>query len=123
MMSISTSLSNDAAHLRSCESGAGCPGTISRYQRKRSLEDPLSERAPVPGQQLGLSLSELEVMIGKRMTELDDAQEDQEHLGPFADLLRTATMIAFHRAAELIDANNRRLAEQLEHMGWSGSGR
>jgi hypothetical protein len=82
----------------------------------------LSERAPVPGRQLGLSLSELEAMIGKRMTELDDAQEDQEHLGPFADLLRTATMIAFHRAAELIDANNRRLSEQLEQTDLSDSG-
>jgi hypothetical protein len=51
--------------------------------------------------QLGLSLSEMEALIGKRMTELDDAQDDQDHLGPFADLLRTATLIAYHRAAEL----------------------
>lgn len=76
-----------------------------------------------PGDQLGLSLGELEAMISKRMTELDDAQDDQDHLGPYADLLRTATLIAFHRAAELIDANNRRLAEQLTAMRLHGSGK
>jgi hypothetical protein len=80
----------------------------------------LSNSASEP--HLGLSLSELEVMISKRMAELDGAQEDQEDLGPFADLLRTVTLIAFHRASELIDANNRRLAEQLERMGVSGTG-
>ncbi len=67
--------------------------------------------------QLGLSLSEMEALISKRMTELDDAQDDQDHLGPFADLLRTATLIAYHRAAELIDTNNRRLTEQLHRLG------
>jgi hypothetical protein len=76
-----------------------------------------------PAQSLGLSISELEAMIGKRMTELDDAQDDQDLLGPYADLLRTATLIAYHRAAELIDANNRRLAEQLATMYQNGSGK
>ena len=75
----------------------------------------MSDRTP--DRALGLSLPELEAMIDRRMTALDDAQDDQDHLGPYADLLRTATLIAYHRAAELIDANNRRLAEQLMEMG------
>ena len=70
-----------------------------------------------PGPRLGLSLSELEAMIDTRMKALDDAQDDQDQLGPFADLLRTATLIAYHRAAELIDANNRRLEAQLHQLG------
>lgn len=59
----------------------------------------------------------MEALISKRMTELDDAQDDQDHLGVYGDLLRTATLIAYHRAAELIDTNNRRLAEQLDRLG------
>lgn len=70
-----------------------------------------------PVRHLGLSLSELEAMIDARMKALDDAQDDQDQLGPFADLLRTATLIAYHRAAELIDTNNRRIAEQLHQLG------
>ena len=81
----------------------------------------MSDKAP--GDQLGLSLGELEAMISKRMTELDDAQDDQDQLGPYADLLRTATLIAFHRAAELIDANNRRVAEQLAALRLNGFGK
>ena len=69
------------------------------------------------GLELGLSRAELEAMIDRRMIEMDDAQEDQELLGGFADLLRSATLIAFHRSAELIDANNRRLEEQLRGLG------
>jgi hypothetical protein len=56
---------------------------------------------------------ELQVEIQRRMDALDDAQDDQEQLGPYGDLLRTAAIIAFQRAAELIDANNRRISEQL----------
>jgi hypothetical protein len=63
--------------------------------------------------QFGLTLTELDAFISKRMDQLDSLQEDQENLGPFGDLLRSATQIAFHRAAELIDANNQRLTEQF----------
>jgi hypothetical protein len=62
---------------------------------------------------LGMTTDELQVEIQRRMDALDDAQEDQEQLGPYGDLLRTAAIIAFQRAAELIDANNRRISEQL----------
>jgi len=68
---------------------------------------------------LGLTLNELEALIARRMTDLDDAQDDQELLGGYADLLRTATLIAYHRAAELIEANNRRLESQLRERGFS----
>ncbi len=70
-----------------------------------------------PNSTLGMPLGELEALIAKRMTELDDAQDDQDMLGGYADLLRTATLIAYHRAAELIDANNRRLEQQLRELG------
>ncbi|MGH2548977.1 MAG: hypothetical protein ACRDHN_06280 [Thermomicrobiales bacterium] len=63
--------------------------------------------------QFGLTLTELDDFISKRMDQLDSLQEDQENLGPFGDLLRSATQIAFHRAAELIEANNQRLTEQF----------
>ena len=81
----------------------------------------MSDRTPAPS--IGLSISELEALISKRMTELDDAQDDQDLLGPYADLLRTATLIAYHRAAELVDANNRRLAEQLASLNLNGFGK
>lgn len=71
----------------------------------------------LPDSGLGLSMPELETIIARRMAELDGAQEDQDLLGGYADLLRTATLIAYHRAAELIHANNRRLAEQLGALG------
>jgi hypothetical protein len=67
--------------------------------------------------QLGLSLAEIEAFIARRMTEMDDAQDDQDLMGGYADLLRTATLIAYHRAAELIEANNRRLEAQLRDLG------
>jgi hypothetical protein len=69
------------------------------------------------GAALGLSLAELEALIAQRMTNLDDAQDDSEMLGGYADLLRTATLIAYHRSAELIEANNRRLEAQLRDRG------
>ena len=68
---------------------------------------------------VGLSMDELQLEIEQRMSRLDDAQEDQDLLGPYGDLLRTAAQIAFQRAAELIDANNRRLAKQLREAGIS----
>ncbi len=64
----------------------------------------------------GLTLTELDELITRRMDQLDSLQEDQENLGPFGDLLRSATQIAFHRAAELIDANNKRLTEQFADL-------
>jgi hypothetical protein len=70
-----------------------------------------------PAEPLGLSLTELETLITRRMTDLDDAQDDQDMLGGYADLLRTATLIAYHRSAELIEANNRRLEAQLRALG------
>ena len=70
-----------------------------------------------PNASIGLAVSELEALIAKRMVEMDDAQDDQDMLGGYADLLRTATLIAYHRAAELIDANNRRLEAQLRALG------
>jgi hypothetical protein len=66
---------------------------------------------------VGLSFDELQREIELRMSQLDEAQEEEEHLGPYGDLLRTAAVIAFQRAAELIDANNRRIAEQLKTAG------
>ena len=69
---------------------------------------------------LGLSIDELEAMISRRMVALDDAQDDQDMLGGYADLLRTATLIAYHRSAELIEANNRRLEAQLRELGVLG---
>lgn len=66
---------------------------------------------------IGLSDDELQSLIARRMEELDTAQEDEEHLGPYGDLLRTAALIAYQRAAELIVANNRRIAKQIEDAG------
>jgi hypothetical protein len=66
---------------------------------------------------LGLSRDELQRLIETRLASLDEAQEEEEHLGPYADLLRLATGIAFHRAAELIVANNKRLEQQLQEHG------
>jgi hypothetical protein len=66
---------------------------------------------------VGLTSDELQREIERRMAQLDEAQEEEEHLGPYGDLLRTAALIAFQRAAELIDANNRRMAQQLKAAG------
>jgi hypothetical protein len=67
--------------------------------------------------QAGLTYEELQAEITRRMAALDEAQEETEHLGPYGDLLRMATMIAFQRAADLIEANNRELARQLKQAG------
>lgn len=66
---------------------------------------------------LGLTTEELQAEIERRMAALDEAQEEEEHLGPYGDLLRMAAAIAFQRAAELIAANNRRLEQQLRAVG------
>lgn len=66
---------------------------------------------------LGLTPDELQIEITRRMSALDDAQEDADHIGQYGDLLRLAAQIAFQRAAELIDLNNRRLGEQLAALG------
>jgi hypothetical protein len=66
---------------------------------------------------LGLTYEELQDEIVRQMAALDEAQEEGEHLGPYGDLLRLAAQIAFQRAADLIVANNRRLAEQLAALG------
>lgn len=67
--------------------------------------------------QLGLSAEELQSEIARRMTALEEAQDDAEHLGQYGDLLRLAAQIAFQRAAELIELNNQRLSEQLVAFG------
>ena len=66
---------------------------------------------------IGLSFDDLQAEVARRMAQLDEAQEEEEHLGPYGDLLRTAALIGFQRAAELIDVNNRRIAEQLRAAG------
>jgi hypothetical protein len=66
---------------------------------------------------IGLTFDELQAEIEWRMGQLDEAQAEAEHLGPYGDLLRTAALIGFQRAAELIDANNRRIAAQLRAAG------
>lgn len=66
---------------------------------------------------LGLTVEELQAEITRRMAQLDEAQEEEEHLGGYGDLMRLAALIAFQRAAELIDANNRRISEQLAQLG------
>lgn len=65
----------------------------------------------------GLTIEELQQEIGLRMTALDEAQDDAEHLGQLGDLLRLSAQIAFQRAAELIDLNNQKLSEQLAALG------
>lgn len=69
---------------------------------------------------LGLTAEELQAEIDRRMAALDEAQEEAEHLGGYGDLMRMAALIAFQRAAELIEANNRRIAEQLTALGFAG---
>jgi hypothetical protein len=66
---------------------------------------------------LGLTHDELQLEIETRIARLDEAQEDEEHLGPYGELLRMAAVIAFQRAAELIEANNQRISEQLRVLG------
>ncbi len=66
---------------------------------------------------LGLSPKEIQAAIEQRMQMLTDAQEEEEHLGPFSDLLRTVAQIAYQRAADLIILNNRRIERQLTAAG------
>ncbi len=66
---------------------------------------------------IGLTQAELQEEIRQRMDALDQAQEDVENLGPYGDLLRLTAQIAFQRAADLIAANNDRIARQLEAAG------
>jgi replication fork clamp-binding protein CrfC len=75
------------------------------------------DRKAMNANMVGLSYDELQREIDARVAQLDEAQEEEEHLGPYGDLLRMAAIIAFQRAAELIDANNRRIAEQLKSVG------
>jgi hypothetical protein len=67
--------------------------------------------------QIGLNQEELQAEIDRRMAAMDEAQEEIEQLGPYGDLLRTAALIAFQRAAELIELNNREIARQLRRAG------
>ena len=66
---------------------------------------------------LGLSDDELQAEIARRMARMDEAQEEEEHLGPYGDLMRMVAMTAFQRAADLIAANNRRIERQLAEAG------
>lgn len=66
---------------------------------------------------IGLSPEEIQAAIEQRMRMLTDAQEEEEHLGPFSDLLRTVAEIAYQRAADLIILNNRRIERQLTAAG------
>lgn len=66
---------------------------------------------------IGLSDEELQTEIARRMARLDEAQEEEEHLGPYGDLMRMVAITAFQRAAELIALNNRRIERQLAAAG------
>ena len=66
---------------------------------------------------IGLSDDELQTEIARRMAKLDEAQEEEEHLGPYGDLMRMVAMTAFQRAADLIAVNNRRIDRQLAAAG------
>ena len=66
---------------------------------------------------VGLSYDELQAEIERRMFQLDEAQEEAEHLGPYGDLLRMVAVAAYHRAADLIALNNERIAAQLQAAG------
>lgn len=66
---------------------------------------------------LGLSDDDLQTEIARRMARLDEAQEEEEHLGPYGELMRMVAMTAFQRAADLISVNNRRIERQLAAVG------
>ncbi len=72
---------------------------------------------------IGLSFEEMQREIEARMTRLDEAQDDADQLGQYAGLLRTSALIAFQRAAELIDVNNHRIEQQLNAAGIVLSGK
>ena len=67
--------------------------------------------------QIGLSHDKLQAEIERRMFQLDEAQEEAEHLGPYGDLLRMMAVTAYQRAADLIALNNDRIAAQLTAAG------
>ncbi|CAN5924349.1 hypothetical protein BH11MYX4_BH11MYX4_70060 [soil metagenome] len=66
---------------------------------------------------LGLTPEELQQEIEARLARLDALAEHAEEETQFADYDRFVAQLAFQRAAELIEANNRRLAEQLVALG------
>jgi hypothetical protein len=66
---------------------------------------------------VGLSAEDLQAEIARRMEQLDEAQEEAEHLGAYGDLMRMVALTAFQRAAELITINNERIAAQLGRVG------
>ena len=66
---------------------------------------------------LGFTYDELQAEIERRMFQLDEAQEEAEHLGPYGDLLRMIAVTAYQRAADLIVLNNERIAAQLAAAG------
>jgi hypothetical protein len=70
-----------------------------------------------PSDRWGLSSEELRSAIEAGMSRLDQLQEDGEHLGQYSELMRMVALTAYHRAEELIEANNRRLSEQLAAAG------
>lgn len=66
---------------------------------------------------LGLTAEELQQEITTRMARLDALAEHAEEETQFAEYDRLVTLIAYQRAADLIVANNRRLAEHLQALG------
>ncbi len=66
---------------------------------------------------LGLTPEELQAEIAARLARLDALAEHAEEETSFAEYDRLVTLIAYQRAADLIMANNRRLAEQLAALG------
>jgi len=66
---------------------------------------------------VGLTHDEMQREIARRMTALDEAQEEAEHLGPYGDLMRMMALTAFQRAAEIVMLNNERIAAQLREAG------
>ena len=66
---------------------------------------------------VGLSYEELQAEIERRMFQLDEAQEESEHLGAYGDLMRMVAATAFQRAADLILLNNERIGAQLAAAG------
>jgi len=66
---------------------------------------------------LGLTPEELQQEIAARLARLDALAEHAEEETQFAEYDRFVAELAFQRAAELIEVNNRRLAEQLAALG------
>ena len=66
---------------------------------------------------LGLTPEELQQEIATRLARLDALAEHAEEETQFADYDRFVAELAYQRAAELIEANNGRLAEQLTALG------